>query len=100
VCMVVNFATLCDARQPIVDDYFVHVWGTPAQLVKTATFRKGPWAMAFLDDPDLANALGYHDLTPDGLPLSKVFVKTTRAVGQKVSVTACHELAEMLVDPA
>jgi len=27
-------------------------------------------------------------------------VKSTRAVGQKVSVTACHELAEMLVDPA
>jgi len=56
--------------------------------------------MAFLDDADVANALGYHDLTPDGLPLSKVFVKSTRAVGQKVSVTACHELAEMLVDPA
>src|SRR5207249_10437976 len=32
--------------------------------------------------------------------LSKVFGKSTRAVGQKVSVTACHELAEMLVDPA
>src|SRR5947208_17151033 len=56
--------------------------------------------MAFLDDADVAHALGYHDLTPDGLPLSKVFVKTTLAVGQRVSVTACHELAEMLVDPA
>ena len=48
----------------------------------------------------MANALGYHDLTPDGLPLSKVFVQTTLEAKQKVSVTACHELAEMLVDPA
>ena len=27
-------------------------------------------------------------------------MKTTLAAGQQVSVTACHELAEMLVDPA
>jgi hypothetical protein len=96
----VDFDRLIAALQTFVDDYFVPVWGTPAKLVKTTTFRKGAWAMAFLDDADVANALGYHDLTPDGLPLSKVFVKSTRAVGQKVSVTACHELAEMLVDPA
>ena len=31
--------------------------------------------------------------------MSKVFVRTTLADGQKVSVTAAHELAEMLVDP-
>src|SRR6266567_7557451 len=96
----VSFDRLIAALQTFVDDYFVPVWGTPAQLVKTATFRKGAWAMAFLDDADVANALGYHDLTPDGLPLSKVFVRTTLQAGQKVSVTACHELAEMLVDPA
>ena len=54
----------------------------------------------FLDSVDVQGALGYHDLTPDGLPLSKVFVKTTLNGGQKVSVTACHELAEMLVEPA
>src|SRR5213593_1715322 len=96
----VDFDRLIAALQTFVDDHFVPVWGTPAKLVKTTTFRKGAWAMAFLDDADVANALGYHDLTPDGLPLSKVFVKTTLQAGQKVSVTACHELAEMLVDPA
>src|SRR5439155_17977019 len=88
-----DFDRLIAALQTFLDDYFVPVWGTPAKLVKVTTFRKGAWAMAFLDDADVANALGYHDLTPDGLPLSKVFVKSTRAVGQKVSVTACHELA-------
>jgi hypothetical protein len=34
------------------------------------------------------------------LPLSKVFVKTTLADGELVSVSASHELVEMLVDPA
>jgi hypothetical protein len=96
----VEFGRLIATLQTFVDDYFTPVWGTPAKLVKTTTFRKGAWAMAFLDDADVANALGYHDLTPDGLPLAKVFVKSTLAVRQKVSVTACHELAEMLVDPA
>src|SRR2546422_4563382 len=96
----VNFERLLAVLQKFVDQYFVPVWGTPARLVRTTGFRKGAWALAFLDRADVANALGYHDLTPDGLPLSKVFVKTTLAVGQRVSVTACHELAEMLVDPA
>ena len=86
--------------QKFVDELFVPVWGTPARLVQTRGFEKGAWALALLDSADVANALGYHDLTPDGLPLSKVFVRTTLDAGQKVSVTASHELAEMLVDPA
>src|SRR5438445_5962032 len=96
----VDFDRLLAALQKFVDQYFVPVWGTPARLLKTRGFRKGAWALAFLDRADVANALGYHDLTPDGLPLSKVFVQTTLEAKQKVSVTACHELAEMLVDPA
>ena len=56
--------------------------------------------MVFLDDADQADALAYHDLTPDGLPQSKVFVKTTIENGDLVSVSASHELVEMLVDPA
>src|SRR5438046_9980164 len=96
----VDFGRLITVLQKFVDQYFVPVWGTPARLVRTTGFRKGAWALAFLDRADVANALGYHDLTPDGLPLSKVFVKSTLDVGQKVSVTACHELAEMLVDAA
>lgn len=76
------------------------VWGTPAKLVKTIDMMANAWAMVFLDDADAPGALAYHDLTPDGLPLSKVFVKTTIANGDLVSVSATHELVEMLVDPA
>jgi len=36
----------------------------------------GSWWLVFLDNSDQAGALAYHDLTNDGLPISKVFVKT------------------------
>lgn len=96
----VDFDKLIDALQKFVDTCFAPVWGTPCRLVKSSKFIPGAWAVIFLDSADVQGALGYHDLTPDGLPLSKVFVRTTIDGGQKVSVTACHELAEMLVDPA
>lgn len=100
VALGVDFDALVAALQKYVDSHFTPVWGTPARVVRSDGFVAGAWAMAFLDRADVQNALGYHDLTPDGLPLSKVFVQTTVQAGQKVSVTASHELAEMLVDPA
>jgi len=80
---------------------FATVWGTPCSVVDAGTgdIPAGNWALVFLDTADAPGALGYHDLTPDGMPLSKIFVKTTIDDGEKVSVTASHELAEMLVDP-
>jgi hypothetical protein len=53
----------------------------------------------YFDDADTAGALGYHDLTKDGQPVSKIFVKTTLEDHQLVSVTAAHELFEMVIDP-
>lgn len=100
ISLGVDFDKLLAAMQKFVDAYFATVWGTPARLTKTTGFVKGTWAMVFLDNADVSGALAYHDLTPDGYPLSKVFVKTTLSAGEKVSVSASHELAEMLVDPA
>jgi len=96
----VNLDSLIAAMQEYIDRFIVPVWATPAKLVKTTGFRPGHWAIVFLDDADVDGALAYHELTPDGLPLSKVFVRTTRANGDLVSVSASHELVEMLVDPA
>jgi hypothetical protein len=96
----VDFDALITAMQTYVDEQVAPVWGTPAKLVKTTGFQADAWAMVFLDDADQPGALAYHDLTPDGLPLSKVFVKTTLENGDMVSVSASHELVEMLVDPA
>ena len=96
----VDFDKLIVALQKFLNQCFVPIWGTPAKLVKATKPLSGAWTIVFLDDADAEQALGYHDLTKDGLPLSKVFVKTTINAGDKVSVTACHELAEMMVDPA
>ena len=91
---------LLAALQHYVDTLVAPAWGTPCHLVYTATIPAGAWSLVLLDDADAANALGYHDLTADGLPLGKVFVRTTRQAGELVSVTASHELVEMLVDPS
>jgi hypothetical protein len=96
----VNLDALISAMQAYVSQSVAPVWGTPAKLVKTTDFKKGAWAMVFLDDADAPGALAYHDLTPDGFPIAKVFVKTTLADHELVSVSASHELVEMLVDPA
>lgn len=96
----VDFDALIEALQTYVDRFVAPVWGTPAKLVRSTGFLPDAWALVFLDDADEANALAYHDLTPDGLPQSKVFVRTTLDNNDKVSVSASHELVEMLVDPA
>ena len=96
----VDLKKLVVALQKFLDNHFVPVWGAPAKLRVADAPMPGAWTVVFLDEPDAPNALGYHDLTVNGFPLSKVFVKPTLKIGDKVSVTACHELAEMLIDPA
>jgi len=96
----VDLDDLIAAMQVYIDQFIVPVWATPAKLVKSNDFIKGAWAVVFLDDADQPGALAYHELTPDGLPISKVFVRTTLQNGDLVSVSASHELVEMLVDPA
>ncbi len=100
VALGVDFDALIAAMQNYINNFIVPVWGTPATLVATTDFQPGAWAIVFLDNADQPGALAYHDLTPDGLPESKVFVKTTLDNGDQVSVSASHELVEMLVDPA
>ena len=95
----VDFNPLIAALQEYINRFVAPVWGTPCNLEITAKIPTGSWAVVFLDDADVANALGYHDLTPDGFPLAKVFVESTKQDGGLVSVTAAHELVEMLVDP-
>jgi len=97
---VPSFAALVAALQSYLTAYFVPFWGTPGNLVVGAGFVKNCWAIQFLNDADQEGALAYHDLTPGGMPLSKVFVGTTLKAGEKVGPSASHELAEMMVDPA
>jgi hypothetical protein len=95
-----NLDSFVAALQKFVIDCVAPVWGTPARLAQTKDFKKGAWAVVFLDVADAPGALAYHDLTPDGLPLSKVFVRTITEDDASLTVATSHELVEMLVDPA
>jgi hypothetical protein len=81
---------------------FYAAWGVDADLAFVPSGSNpdpASWWLAIMDDSDQAGALGYHDLTTQGLPLGKVFAGTDLKYGQKWTVTASHELLEMLGDP-
>jgi hypothetical protein len=95
----VPFDKLTAALQKCFDQHFLPIWGYPVTLYNTKVARPTDWQLVYFDNADTAGALGYHDLTKDGQPVSKIFVKTTLADKELVSVTACHELFEMTIDP-
>jgi hypothetical protein len=72
-----------------------------AFLDPTAAINPGQWSLILLDDTDQAGALGYHDLpqAENGMPIGYVFAKTDAQYGLSWTVTASHELLEMLADP-
>jgi hypothetical protein len=81
---------------------FARVWGIDADLTFVphgGTPDPGTWWLVILDTSDAAGALGYHDLTEEGLPLGKVFAQSDLVSGYEWTVTASHELLEMLGDP-
>lgn len=57
------------------------------------------WWLVILDDPDVADALGYHDVTSEGRPLGKAFARPTVDAGLPISGVISHEVLEALVDP-
>src|ERR1041385_5456962 len=85
--------------QKCFDQHFLPIWGYPVTLYNTDVAKPSDWQFIYFDDADQAGALGYHDLTKDGQPISKIFVKTTLEDKQLRSVTAGHELFEMTIDP-
>jgi len=90
------------ALQEQVSSDFLPVWGVNAELSivpKTSQPPAGSWWLVLLDDSDQANALGYHDLTSESLPIGKVFAASDLKAGTSWTVTASHELLEMLGDP-
>jgi len=90
------------ALQVQVSEHFAPVWGIDAALQffpAGTTPPPGYWWLVILDNSDQAGALGYHDITDQGLPLGKVFAATDLIYKQQWTVTASHELLEMLGDP-
>jgi hypothetical protein len=90
------------ALQVQVHRDFAPPWGIDADLTfvpagKTPDPKS--WWLAVLDNSDQAGALGYHDVTETGLPIGKIFAATDAQYGSNWTVTASHEMVEMLGDP-
>ncbi len=94
-----------DAWLPGFQRYTWHVrayWPrtvTLVHLAKTEPIPPDVWQIILLDDADMENALGYHDYTPGGKPVTKAFMKTDLDYGYNPTVTITHEIAEMMADP-
>lgn len=88
---------------PALTVYTRHIrqwWGTMQPgLFFQAPLTKEAWQIIIADDSDQAGALGYHDWTEGGRPISYVFAKTDLDYGYDWHVTLTHELAEMIMDP-
>ena len=108
---VINASTLVEheelvdaaaALQVQVSRDFAPFWNVDAQIAVVPPGSlppAGAWWVVALDNSDLGNALGYHDLTSEGLPIAKVFIETSRHIGQDWTVLFSHEILEMLSDP-
>lgn len=103
VCKDIDVAAWSVAVNLQVNRDFAPMWGVSAPVIFCPASSPVPeadaWQMIILDDADQASALGYHDLTKDGMPLGKVFARTTLNYGDQVSVVLSHEVLEMLADP-
>jgi len=110
IAVVNNYQPITDSQvsevtaalQSQVHNDFAPLWGIDADLTYYPAGQQPPataWVLGIFDDSDQAGALGYHDLTQQGLPLGKVFAGTDAKYGSQWSVTASHELLEMLGDP-
>ena|SRR5713226_3199460 len=72
------------ALQTQVHRDFAPVWGIDADLAfvpKAQHPTAGSWWLVVADNSDVAGALGYHELTQEGLPLGFVFAGTDQQHG-------------------
>lgn len=78
-------------------------WGGFAVCRVATEANDGEIPCYILDDPDIANAAGYHDKDPQGRPYMRCFrsVSPTILAGpQSLMLTLSHECAETFVDPS
>lgn len=94
--------TAVAALQIQINRDFDPVWNANARLriVDDPAHAGGhDWIIYLLDNSDQADALGYHDMTDQGKPVAKIFVKTDQENNLSWTVTSSHEILEMLMDP-
>lgn len=73
-------------------------WFTPDHYIYTET-PTYDWEVLVVDDPDQADALGYHDVSPQGKPYGKVFIKVCQQFNVPWISVLSHEILELVGDP-
>jgi hypothetical protein len=84
-----------------IDLHAYPTWGKSVDFVfvpKGITPPVADWYAAFINKSDSAGALAYHDVGPNGEPLSKIFTEDEIAAGESPSVGYSHELLECISD--
>jgi hypothetical protein len=107
--LVINKSTaVTDAQilrwMPAFEVYADHVcewWPRSVSLIWCPADKEPAlaWKLIFADKNKEAGDLGYHDFTADGRPISYVFAADVKRDGSSMTVTATHEIAEMIADP-
>lgn len=101
-----NVKSVIAALQRQVNQSFSHFWEINAQLhfyPKGIVPPSSYWKIVLSNNTDVPGTLGYHIPPPNAasVPSAKVFVTDANAVlgNGNWSITASHELLEMLADP-
>jgi hypothetical protein len=97
-----DIAAAVPALQIQVSEHLGPRWHIDAALEFVPTGKKassGNWHLEILDNTDYPPDSGYHNVGSDGIPYGKVFVNTVRQYNDNWTITASHELLEMLVNP-
>lgn len=98
-----EIASYVPALQIQISRDFAPIWGADATLEfvpKGGKLDSEKCWLGVFDHSDQAGALGYHDVTPNGMPIGKVFAADGAKYGNSLSVTISHELVELLGDPS
>jgi hypothetical protein len=96
-------AGVADVQDQINTDFAPAYSGLRADLVFWPKSKGSPpkniEIIHILDNSDVADALGYHELNPAGYPEGFVFAKTTIDAGDPWETCFGHETLEQILDP-
>ncbi len=93
-----DLPAIAAALQRQVQEHFAPYYNLTCTVSVAATPGPNDWCIGLFKDADQPGALGYHDMTPHGQPLAKVFPLLDAQDGGNLSTTISHELLEMLAD--
>src|SRR5262249_22327536 len=94
--------TAVAALQKQIHRDFAPAWGIDAELSlveKGSQPEPGSWWVIIQDKSEYPNVAAYRTLTPKGLPLVKVSVLAARQGQVSWTMSASHDLLEMLANP-